>query len=329
MNTRTKDKSASSSIHPSGNHHGVRSSNAKKVLLAGVSAHNSKKLDESLSPVTIQTRINQLSSRRRETLRQVLENPREFVLLSVRAAAGRLSTDHATLVRIVQRLGFAGYRAFQNYLHDLSIANATSLDGMQNHSRGNGKNLDPIQDTLEQDVKNLNEICNSVDIKRLNALARRIHSARRILILGGDLAENLVHYFEHHLTLIGLPVLVGTTVGRSLHISRSFGEGDLVIAISFRRGLRQTVESLQRVRANGAYCVGITGTYVSPIARFTDEFFVASVESRSFIDSYVAPMALVNLMLVACGNYKREVTLRLLAEAAKEQRHGFRWYDAE
>jgi DNA-binding MurR/RpiR family transcriptional regulator len=287
-----------------------------------------KKLEKSVPPVAVQIRINELSVRRREALRPVLENPREFVLLSVRAAAARLSTDPATLIRIIQLLGFASYRAFQNYLHDLSIANATSLDGMQRNHRRDLKNLDPLQETLMQDVKNLNEICNSVDTARFDALARRIHSARRILVLGGDLAETLVRYIEHYLTLIGLPVLAATTAGRSIHLSRIFGEGDLVIAISFRKGLRQTVESLQRARENGAYCIGITGTYISPIARLTDEFFVASVESRSFLDSYVAPIALVNLILVACGNYKREATLRLLAEAAKEQRHGFRWYES-
>ncbi|MGD0733438.1 MAG: MurR/RpiR family transcriptional regulator [Terracidiphilus sp.] len=288
-----------------------------------------RKLEKSPPPNTIQTRINQLSSGRREALRQVLENPREFVLPSVRAAAGRLNVDPATLIRMVQRLGFDGYRAFQNYLHDLSIANATSLDGMQNNDRENSKDVDPLRVTLEQDVKNLNQLYNGIDMLRLHALARRIHSARRVLILGGDLAENLVHYFEHHLTLIGLPVLAATSVGRTLHISRAIGKGDVVIAISFRKGLRQTVEGLQRARANGAYCVGITGTYVSPIARFTNEFFVVSVESRSFIDSYVAPMALVNLILVACGNYKRKDTLRMLALAAKEQREGFRWFDSE
>jgi DNA-binding MurR/RpiR family transcriptional regulator len=282
-----------------------------------------------VAPGTVNLRLNELSLKRREKLRQVFETPREFVLLSVRAAAGRLNTDPATLVRTVQQLGFPSYRAFQNYLHDLSIANATAFDGMQQNDHPSGKIPDHLRETLEQDVKNLNELRNSVEVKRLSALARRIHSARRVLILGGDLAENLVHYLEHHLTLIGLPVLSATTTGRSIHISRSIGEDDLVIAISFRRGLRQTVESLQRARANGAYCVGITGTYVSPIARFTDEFFVASVESRSFIDSYVAPLALMNLILVACGNYKREATLMLLKEAAKEQRHGFRWYDTE
>jgi hypothetical protein len=53
------------------------------------------------------------------------------------------------------------------------------------------------------------------------------------------------------------------------------------------------------------------------------------VESNSFIDSYVAPMSLVNLILVACANYDRETSLGLLREAAKEQRQGFRWFESE
>ena len=265
--------------------------------------------------------IQRLSPRRQEIIRQVLKNPREYVLLSVRSAAERLSTDPATMVRIIQKMGFESYRAFQNYLHDLSIANATSLDGMQAHSNGDAKTPDHLQAMLEQDFKNLNAIRNTLDVNKIAMVAKRI------LVVGGDLAASLVHYIEHHLTVIGLPVYSATTNGRSTHISRLFGKGDLVIAISFRRGLRQTVEALKRARENGAYCIGITGTYVSPIARFTDEFFVASVDSESFLDSYVAPSALVNLILVACANYDREATLIRLREAAKEQREGFRWYE--
>ena len=271
--------------------------------------------------------IQRLSPRRQEIIRQVLKNPREYVLLSVRSAAERLSTDPATMVRIIQKMGFESYRAFQNYLHDLSIANATSLDGMQAHSNGDAKTPDHLQAMLEQDFKNLNAIRNTLDVNKIAMVAKRIHSAKRILVVGGDLAASLVHYMEHHLTVIGLPVYSATTNGRSTHLSRLFGKGDLVIAISFRRGLRQTVEALKRARENGAYCIGITGTYVSPIARFTDEFFVASVDSESFLDSYVAPSALVNLILVACANYDREATLIRLREAAKEQREGFRWYE--
>jgi RpiR family carbohydrate utilization transcriptional regulator len=285
--------------------------------------------ENGMPPGGLMSWMKQLNPRRQELIRPVLENPREFVLLSVRAAAAKVRTDPATMVRIVQRMGFENYRSFQNYLRDLSIANATSLDGMQESARTLANIPDYLNATIEQDVRNLNSVRNKLDAKRVASVAKRIHGARRRLLLGGDLAENLVHYFEHHLTLIGLPVLIATTVGRSLHITRSIGKGDVVIAISFRKGLRQTVEGMQRARKNGAYCIGITGTYVSPIARLADEFFVAPVESNSFIDSYVAPMSLANLILVACANYDRDTSLALLREAAKEQRQGFRWFETE
>lgn len=272
--------------------------------------------------------IPRLSPRRQEIIGQVLKYPRDFVLLSVRSAAERLSTDPATMVRIVQKMGFENYRAFQNYLHDLSIANATSLDGMQAGNRLNGKAPDHLQAMLEQDFKNLNAVRNTLDVKKIALTAKRIHSAKRIFLVGGDLAECLVHYLEYHLTVIGLPVYSATTIGRSTHLSRLFGKGDVVLAISFRRSLRQTVEAVKRAHENGAYCIGISGTYVSPLIRFTDECFIASVDSESFLDSYVAPMALANLLLVACANHNRDATLMHLREAAKEQREGFRWYES-
>jgi RpiR family carbohydrate utilization transcriptional regulator len=272
------------------------------------------------------SQIAQLSPRRQEIVRPVFENPREFVLLSVRAAAQRLGTDPATIVRTVRQMGFENYRAFQNYLHDLSIANATSLDGMQASARNDG-GLAYIRDCLDQDMKNLAALRNSLDPSRISLLAKRIHAARSILILGGDFAANLVHYLEYQMTLLGFPVLVATTTGRTTHVTRTFGRKDLVLAISFRRGLRQTVEGLQLARRNGAYCVGITDTCVSPIAQFADEFFLSSVESGSFTASYVAPIALANVILVACANFNRERTLKFLREAAEEQKHGFRWYE--
>jgi DNA-binding MurR/RpiR family transcriptional regulator len=63
------------------------------------------------------------------------------------------------------------------------------------------------------------------------------------------------------------------------------------------------------------------------VARFSDESFLASVETTSFGASYSAPMALLNVILVACANYRRSRTLALMREADKEQRLGFRWYE--
>jgi DNA-binding MurR/RpiR family transcriptional regulator len=271
-------------------------------------------------------RIDQLSIKRQEIIRPILEHPREYVLLSVRAMAARLKTDPATIVRIVRGLGFASYREFQRHLHELSLAYATSLDTMQSGAR-DGSIPSYVHESLEQDLKNLQGLKNSLDAQRLVALAKRFYEARRIVLLAGDLAICLAQYLEYHISILGLPIFAATSAGRILHLVHSVNKQDLVMAISFRRGLRQTVEGAQQARSRGAYCVGITDTYVSPLARECDEIFLASVDSTSFGASYAAPIALLNAILAAVGQYHRPQTLALAKEIAEEQRKGFRWYD--
>jgi RpiR family carbohydrate utilization transcriptional regulator len=277
------------------------------------------------SAPSLAERIELLSAKRQEIIRPILEHPRDYVLLSVRAMAKRLKTDPATVVRIVRGLGFESYRDFQRHLHDLSIAFATSLDTMQ--SAGKVSSMPAyVRDALEQDLKNLHGLKNSLDAPRLVSLAKRFYDARRIVLLAGDLAAILADYLEYQITLLGLPVFTATSAGRIAHLVRTVNQRDLVLAISFRRGLRQTVEGVHLARARSAYCVGITDTYVSPLARECDEVFLASVESTSFGASYSAPVALVNAILAACGQYRRPQTLAILKEIAEEQRKGFRWY---
>jgi len=277
------------------------------------------------SSANLPERIEQLSAKRQEVIRPILEHPREYVLLSVRAIAKRLHTDPATIVRIVRGLGFASYREFQHHLHELSLAFATSLDTMQ--APGRDSNMPAyVRDALGQDLKNLQGLKNSLDAQRLAALAKRFYAARRILVLASDLATILANYLEYQISLLGLPIFSGTSAGRITHLARAVTRQDLVIAITFRRGLRQTVEGAQQAHLRGAYCVGIADTYLSPLAQDCDELFLASTESTSFGASYAAPIALLNAILAACAQYRRPQTLSLLKEIAEEQRKGFRWF---
>jgi DNA-binding MurR/RpiR family transcriptional regulator len=287
-----------------------------------------KKTEPRVRPPTINLpeRIDQLSAKRQEIIRPILEHPREYVLLSVRSMAKRLRTDPATVVRIVRGLGFASYREFQHHLHELSLAFATSLDTLQ--AAGRDSNMPAfVRDSLEQDLKNLQGLKNSLDAQRLAALAKRFYEARRIVILAGDLASTLAEYLDYQVTFLGLPIFTATSAGRITHLSRSVNKQDLALAITFRRGLRQTVEGAQQARLHGAYCVGVSDTYLSPLARECDELFVASTESTSFGASYVAPIALLDAILAACAQYRRPQTLALVKEIAEEQRKGFRWYN--
>ena len=275
---------------------------------------------------TLAVRLATLSERRQQIIRPVLENPRKFVLLRVRDLAAQLDSDAATIVRIVRGLGFGSYRDFQHHLHEASVAQTTSLDTMQAGAGGRQGRGSPVRDSLEQDVKNLGVVRGSVGQEQLLDLARRLHEARRIFVFGGDVASALAVFLEYNLSVVGLPVFAGTGFGRILHLARGAKQSDVAIGISFRRGLRMTVEGMKRASANGAYCVAIADSLVSPLARFADACFIAPIETPSFGVSYVAPMALLNALLAAYGQTYRTSTLALLREVDEEQRHGARWY---
>jgi len=273
--------------------------------------------------------IRRLSPRRQEVVRAVLQNPRDYVLLSIRKLAQKLGSDPMTTLRIIRDMGFRTYPEFQRYLHELSLIHSTPLESMKADDARDANMPSYIRKSLARDFKNLQALRHSLDFRRVEGVAKRLHRAQRILLLGGDLATNLAKFLQYNMTLLGLPALAPVTPGEVTHTVRSVSRKDVVIAISFRRGLRQTVEGMRDAASKGAYCVGITDSFVSPIARYSNEFFLASEESSSYGVSYVAPMALLNMLLVACANYRRTRAMRFLKEADKEQRTGFRWYKEE
>src|SRR5579872_5165865 len=126
-------------------------------------------------------RIARLHKKRQELIRPVQENPREYVLLSVRALAQKLGTDPATVTRIVQGLGFESYRDFKSYLHELAIATATSLQGLQATAAGDSNTVSEARRALEQDLQNLHALRNTLDMERLISVSEKIYHARKIL----------------------------------------------------------------------------------------------------------------------------------------------------
>ena len=275
-----------------------------------------------------QQRIATLSPKRQEIIRPALESPGEFVLLTVRHTAERLHSDPATIIRIVRGLGFHTYRDFQRHLQDLTVVHATSLDSMQSASDRHSLS-GQMQAAVDQDAENLRALRTNTDFNRLASVTTRIWKARRIYILGGDLATSLVEYAAYHMTLLGLLVLSGTTTGRIVHLMRGVTKRDLVIAISFGRGLRSTVEGLKEAKRRGAFCVGIADSYVSPLAEPSDKFFIAPVRTPSFGMAYAAPMSLMNALTAGCAFANRRRTLAVLKEVAAEQRSGSRWYSTQ
>ncbi len=286
-------------------------------------------VDSSLAPTGIATMLEKLTPRRREIIRPVLSEPRAYVLLSLRGVARKLKSDPSTLLRTVQAMGFKQYRDFQRYLHERTIAFSTSLDAMEEASAHKDGVAGLIARSVERDLENLKQLRHSLDTSRVIALAKRLYEAKRILIMGGDMSGSLVHFVDYNLAMLGLDSISAVSAGQIIHRVRLASKQDVVIAISFGRGLRQTVEGLKRAHEIGAFCVGISDSFISPLARFSDQFYVTPSERLSFADSYVAAMAFLNALMVACANVRRRRSIAHLKQVAQEQKSGYRWYTEE
>src|SRR5246127_950212 len=170
--------------------------------------------------------------------------------------------------KIVQAVGFDSYKDFQHYLYYLSVSSATILDSM----RAGGTLTETskiLHGSRRQIQQNVDFILERLNLHQVQNIASHIDRAERVLLLGGDMAAPLVEYMEYHLTIAGLPVVAATGPGRATHLARSTGDRDVAIGISFRRGLRMTIEGAQRAKENGSYCIGITDSRLSPLARFS------------------------------------------------------------
>jgi DNA-binding MurR/RpiR family transcriptional regulator len=117
------------------------------------------------------------------------------------------------MIRIVRGMHFKSYREFQRYLQELSIAQATSLDTTQTGSSRQLTGLAQVRASLDQDLRNLTKLVQKPEIERITGLARRFYSAKRVVLVGGDLASSFVRMLEYQLTVLGLPIWCATSPG--------------------------------------------------------------------------------------------------------------------
>jgi DNA-binding MurR/RpiR family transcriptional regulator len=282
-------------------------------------------LDQSLVH-TIETLRSKLSPRRQEVIRPLFANPREFVLLSLRACAERLHTDSSFLLRVVQQLGFAGFAEFKSYLHDLSFANTSSYERLQSNKKSTSDLEKTVHDSIERSLQNITSLQCTLDTQQMISLARRLYKSKRIFLLGGDMAQPVASYLAYQLSMLGLVPISLSSTGEIIHGVRTLTSDDVVLGITFRKGLRSVVEGIREGKERGAYIVALTSHATSPAARFANEFYLFSVEGTALRSSYIAPFAWVDAFIACCAYVNRRKVLDVLNRASMEQKTGYRWY---
>ncbi len=281
------------------------------------------------SPTSLEVRFaqSQLSLSRRQLIRSILENHEKTFFLSSREMAKRYNVDAATIVRTVQALGYKRFADFAADLRRHFVKQVTPYTVLRAATREKRSVADQVRYSVERDTENVNVLRSNLDADGVVRLAKLIHRSRRVLVVGVDLAASLAWFLAYGLMPLGFDAEapVGSS-GNLQHKIDVLTRKDLLVAISFGRCLRETVEAVLRARARGVPTFGITDGNVTPIAIHCDAYLIASTSSPSFAGSYVAPLALINTVIVASAHLRPKRALDRLGRTEKEYRTGARWY---
>jgi len=257
----------------------------------------------------------------------MLEAPEETFYLSSRELARKYQVDAATIVRTIQALGYERFADFASDLRRHFVTRITPYAVMKATAEKKGSLADQVRDSLERDLQNLDILKSTLDSNQVVDLARAIRRSRKIMIVGIDLAASLAYFLGYGLMPLGFDAesLTGSS-GQIHHKVRSLTRKDLLIAISFGRCLKQTMDAVFMARKRGVATYGITDSDTTAIAVNCDSYLCASIASPSAIGSYVAPMALINAIQVTCALTQSKRSLALLRQIQEEYTSGDRWY---
>ena len=208
--------------------------------------------------------------------------------------------SESTVVRFAVELGYDGYPSMQKAMQEMVLNRLTSVQriGVANDRMAD---QDVLATVLQADADKLRQTNETVDRDSFRAAVQAILGARRIYLLGVRSASVLVNFLGYYLNYMFDNVHIITASGTSEIFEKlvNVSQDDVVIAFSFPRYSASTVKGVQYCHSVGAKVIGLTNSNLSPLGQVSDYVLVAKSDMVSLVDSLVAPLSVVNALIVA------------------------------
>jgi DNA-binding MurR/RpiR family transcriptional regulator len=242
----------------------------------------------------------------------ILMNLDKAAFMTAYALGKTVGVSESTVVRFATELGYTGYPHMQRALREYANTRLTSIQRIDVTSE-RLKNRNILKSVMESDVEKIRKTLEVVDEETFNRAVERILGARHIYILGMRISSFLADFLGFYFRLIFNNVtVVGGAPNEGDIFEQLFraGEGDLVIGISFPRYSKRTLRGLRFALDRKADVISITDSPGSPIAGMSDCTLFAPSEMASFVDSLVAPLSLINALIISVGIRKKDELTR-------------------
>ena len=255
----------------------------------------------------IQDQYPKLSKGQKLLAGYIREHYDKAVYLTASKLGAIVGVSESTVVRFALELGYEGYPSMQRALEELVKNKLTAVQRME-VSQGR---VDPdriLSSVLQMDMENIKLTLEQVNEETFRRATRVILRARKIYILGVRSCSVLANFLSFYLNLIFenvYPVLTNSaseTFEQMLQVS----DQDAVICISFPRYSKRTVRAAEFAKSRGAEVVSITDSDMSPLVSVSDYVLMAQSDMVSFVDSLVAPLSLINALILALSSARRD-----------------------
>ena len=255
----------------------------------------------------IEENMDGFSKGQRQIARFLLTHYDKAAYMTAAKLGSEVSVSESTVVRFVMELGYAGYPEFQKALQELIRTKLTSFQRMEvtNHLIGDG---DVLEKVLGTNVDNIRHTLEGISRPAFHDAVQAIVKARNVYIIGVRSSAMLANFFGYSLQMVFDNVrLIDATAGSELFQQMlSIGDGDVMVAISFPRYSKRVIKAVEFARRAGADVVALTDSAESPIAGSAQQVLVAQSDMASYVDSLVAPLSIINALVVAVSRARED-----------------------
>lgn len=258
--------------------------------------------------------FDQMSEQLQRAARHILEHSQEVALVSMRELARNAGVQPSTMTRLAKFLGFSGYEEFRAQHADVIRINADgfaarAMQRDESTSNGEGLAIRMLQSVSVQ----ITRLCEPDALSRLEKLADRLSSARRIYVLGLRSCHSVAWHFHYVMTLLG---------EKTVHLDGPAGTGgdaliratpdDVLLAVSINPYSRDTLEVAEAALEKGMGVVAITDSEVSPLATIAELSVLFPTESHTFFHTLTPALAISEVLCGLLASHDRKAALEEL-----------------
>ena len=250
----------------------------------------------------IQSELPGFSKGQKQIARFILEHYDKAAFMTASRLGVTVGVSESTVVRFATELGYDGYPHLQRALQEMIRNKLTSVQRMEvAGDRMGGR--DVLQTVLHADTDMIRVTLDEIDRDAFQGAVDALMGAKRIYILGVRSSSALASFLGFYFNLLfeNVTLVHTNSVSEIFEQVLRVGPGDVLFGISFPRYSKRTLSAMKYARDRGARVIALTDSQLSPLARVADHVLLARSDMASFVDSLVAPLSVINALIVAVG----------------------------